>query len=622
MRLKTMRRIASALLAALLLLPCLPAARAATADEAQLVVSALGILTGDDTGDLRLDAGVTRAEFTKMLVCASSYRDSVGSSASSSPFQDVPYTHWAASYIKTAVTQKWVTGYLDGTYRPSQTITLEEGLSAMLGLLGYTASDLSGSYPSAQLTAASSLGLLKQVSASKGQQLTRRDCVRLFYNLQYAKAKGSNQTLFESLGYKLNTAGEIDYAQLLNDTLTGPVVAAASWLSQIPFDTAGASFYRNDTLCAASDIRAYDVLYYSQALKTVRAYSRKVSGTYQSAAPNRASPTSITVAGNTYELSTAAAALAVSSLGSFQPGDAVTLLLDRNGNAAGVVSASETESEVFGIVTQKGTREFTDAEGGAYTAPYVAVTATDGQVYEYQTSKTFSLGALVSASYQTGSPALNSLSTRSLSGKVSAAGRTLGSRSLADDLEILETLDGSCARVYLSRLDGVTLQSGDVRYYHENGKGEIDRLILGDVTGDLYSYGILLEQEETSTLSSGIRGSYTCLLEGKEQALQSTTAIFHQELGPCQFLLSGGSVESIKSLSKVSLTGIDGLTASTGAASYTLADRTAVYVKRDGSYYLSSLSAVSDTAKYTLTGYYDQAGSHGGRIRVIVAAEK
>ena len=69
--------------------------------------------------------------------------------------RDRPYTHWAASYIKTAVTQKWVTGYLDGTYRPSQTITLEEGLSAMLGLLGYTASDLSGSYPSAQLTAAS-----------------------------------------------------------------------------------------------------------------------------------------------------------------------------------------------------------------------------------------------------------------------------------------------------------------------------------------------------------------------------------------------------------------------------------------------------------------------------------
>ncbi len=42
-----------------------------------------------------------------------------------------------------------------------------------------------------------------------------------------------------------------------------------------------------------------------------------------------------------------------------------------------------------------------------------------------------------------------------------------------------------------SRLSGVTLASGDVRYYTTNEAGEIDRLILDNVTGDLWTYGVL-----------------------------------------------------------------------------------------------------------------------------------
>ena len=42
-----------------------------------------------------------------------------------------------------------------------------------------------------------------------------------------------------------------------------------------------------------------------------------------------------------------------------------------------------------------------------------------------------------------------------------------------------------------SRLSGVTLSSSDVRYYTVNEAGQIDRLILNDVTGDLWKYGVL-----------------------------------------------------------------------------------------------------------------------------------
>lgn len=108
------------------------------------VVRAAGIMVGDASGNMNLDKTVTRAEYAKMLVAASTYKDKVSGVSNSSPFSDVPYTHWAAGYIKTAVAQGWLTGYLDGSYKPDNTVTLEEAATGALKLLGYTTEDFSG----------------------------------------------------------------------------------------------------------------------------------------------------------------------------------------------------------------------------------------------------------------------------------------------------------------------------------------------------------------------------------------------------------------------------------------------------------------------------------------------
>ena len=100
--------------------------------SAQQVVQALGIITGDENGNLNLSDNVTRAQFAKMMIAASSYKDTISTTAKSSPFKDVMYTHWAASYVQAAVTAGWLTGYTDGTYRPNINLTLEEAVSAVL----------------------------------------------------------------------------------------------------------------------------------------------------------------------------------------------------------------------------------------------------------------------------------------------------------------------------------------------------------------------------------------------------------------------------------------------------------------------------------------------------------
>ena len=180
------KRILSALLCAALLAGTLPAASAASSvsdSVIEQVVGALEIMTGDENGNLNLDNSVTRAEFARMLVAASSYKDKVAAVSNYSPFKDVPYTHWTASYVKTAVEQGWLTGYLDGTYRPSNTITLEEAATGALKLLGYGTSDFVGSYPYGQLALYKSLGLDTKITASQGGTMTRRNMMYLFYNL-------------------------------------------------------------------------------------------------------------------------------------------------------------------------------------------------------------------------------------------------------------------------------------------------------------------------------------------------------------------------------------------------------------------------------------------------------
>ena len=95
-------------------------------------VSQFNIIKGDPDGNFRLDDLVTRAEFTKIAVAASSFRNSVATNLSVSPFKDVPYSHWAAPYVQLALSNDIVNGYEDATFRPDNIVTYEEGITIFL----------------------------------------------------------------------------------------------------------------------------------------------------------------------------------------------------------------------------------------------------------------------------------------------------------------------------------------------------------------------------------------------------------------------------------------------------------------------------------------------------------
>lgn len=611
------KRILSLLLAAVVLLGSTPAAFAASevSDSViEQVVRATGIMVGDASGNMNLDKTVTRAEYAKMLVAASTYKDKVSGVSNLSPFSDVPYTHWAAGYIKTAVAQGWLTGYLDGSYKPDNTVTLEEAATGALKLLGYTTEDFSGSYPYGQLALYESLGLDTKVTASQGTAMTRRNMMYLFYNLLNAETR-DGQVYAQTLGYTLNDNGEIDYLSMVSDTMQGPYVVEGSLSDIVSGDNK--TVYRNGYASTADAVQKYDVVYYNDS--AIWAYANAVTGTYQSASPSTSSPTSVTVAGNTYEIETSDAAFALSTLGGLNIGDIVTLLLGRDGKVAAALLADEYATGVAGVVTAVGTGTYYNAVGNAYTARTITVTATDGASYTYPCSKTsIEEGDLVSIGFGSAETDVSILKSASLSGTVS--GYSIGSRTMAKDVRILDVNDTDAVRIYYSRLNGAELDSSDVRYYAENAAGEITDLILRDFTGDLYEYGIITSVSEQSD-DMNLSGSYTYLLDGEKQTLTTSGKTLGASYGPARLTIENGQLASVRALSQIrNPDAITQLGVTKDGESWLFSDECTVYLYQNTQYSLISLTELRNNfASYNITCYYDKDTDDGGRIRIVIA---
>lgn len=608
--------------ACLLLGMASPAALAADADTRLETIRVLGILSGNESGDLMLSSPVSRAEFAKMMAAASAYKDSVGKGYGVSLFADVKSGHWAGEYIKLAVEQGWFTGYVDGTFRPDNSITLEEGCTALLRLLGYDSGNLVGTFPDAQLAKAASVGLLDDVSAGRGQILTRQDCVILFYNLLTAPTSG-NMVYGTTLGYSV-TGGEVDYSALVSADLKGPYVAESGGSVTLPFTESGATVYRDGSSSSLSEVKQYDVYYYNTNLHTVWVYSDRVTGTLTAVSPNRVSPASVTVGGVSYSLGTSGVVYKLSSKGGFPEGASVTFLLGMNGEVVEVLSAQDSQGIYYGVIQSAQQQASTASTGSASAGvqTQVKVACSDGIVRTfYQAgSKSFAAGRLVSVSTDQTGTSIKTLSEKTLEGSFSSDGTRFAGYALSDKIEILDTDEGGVyMKLYPSRLAGTKLKSSDVRYYTLDENGAIDRLILKEATGDTLDYAYVTSANSV-TEGMNISGSYTYLQNGESRTISGST-VYSVTVGGAALLYDGGAFKTFKQLKSVKLTDLTDTYAVSGNQKYQIAENVQVLLKGgNGKIYTTSLSEIN-SSDYTLTGWYDSFGlSAGGRIRILVAS--
>ena len=479
----------------------LPVSAASINNTALQTAITLGAVpTGQELG-----ANVTRGAFAKMLVSFSTYRESVDAQGTvGTLYRDVPGTSQWAPYIRIAVQQGWMNGYTDGSFRPDNTVTLEEACAAVLKLLSYKTTDLTGSFPQAQLNKAQQIGLRDQLTCTQGQAMTYEQCTLLLYNALRANT-ASGSAYGSSLGFTVSN-GQVDTSSVLLKSRKGPFVAEEG--TQLPFTPV--SVYRNDKTSASAELNKYDVYYYSESLQTVWIYTRRAAGRITAVSPSASAPTALTVAGSTYSLGSSAVASKISSLNGGGVGEVVTLLLGMDNEVADVITGEEADSVFYGVV-QTAARSLVE-DNGADVLQKISVMCTDGIIRTVNIDKSlnYPTGWLVEISVTPEGEQVTAIESKSVSGTINDTATALGDYALADDVQILETTsEGLAGTVRPSRIAGTKLNALTVRYYTLNEQGQIDRLILNDVTGDLWKYGVLDDVKNLAVNAGSILGTLT-----------------------------------------------------------------------------------------------------------------
>ena len=130
----------------------------------------LGIMQGDENGNLKTEDNVTRAELAALLVriIKAEIPDT------QTKFSDVGENHWAKGYINAIQEKGYINGYPDGSFCPDKNVLFEEAASVLVNVLGYDKKAKSyGGYPWGTLLSAAEVGITRSLDVVRGEVLTR-----------------------------------------------------------------------------------------------------------------------------------------------------------------------------------------------------------------------------------------------------------------------------------------------------------------------------------------------------------------------------------------------------------------------------------------------------------------
>ena len=96
------------------------------------------IIKGYEDGTFRPDAPVTRAEFTAMTVRYYDLFNDVKYPANTTKYSDIDSSYWAVRDISFATSEKWLNGYVDGTFKGDANITRAEVVTVVNRATGRT----------------------------------------------------------------------------------------------------------------------------------------------------------------------------------------------------------------------------------------------------------------------------------------------------------------------------------------------------------------------------------------------------------------------------------------------------------------------------------------------------
>lgn len=415
---------------------------------------------------------------------------------------------------------------------------------------------------------------------------------------------------------------------------------------------------KNGAVIDSSGLKKYDVVTLDAANKQALVSDTRVSGRYNEGGPTVSYPQQVKMYGNTFKISDSAAAF----FKDMKLKDYITLLFDADGNVAAAYPKATVSADMQGIVT-------------AIDESKATVTLTNGiTLREMEIDKldkpTALMGRLVSVS-TSGDKAV--LTKRTLSGKASGewslADGKLGTKPVSSRVNIYEeVLSGApLSRIALSDIPLSKVPSSDIRYTVTDSAGTITTVILGDVTGDSWLYGMgygekikddpYFEEPDDDDIVEGKKWSHYSDEEKQKYRDKHTTYSYIESVVLRHWSdgkeikdkfkvlslpsgLSGGpiavpkgystdenivntslDIKKLKLIDTVDRTAFDGASGvRTKDGYYALADQLGIYDTENREFIATLQNAKSNYTKFAL--YANDTAEGGGKIRIITVSNK
>lgn len=392
--------------------------------------------------------------------------------------------------------------------------------------------------------------------------------------------------------------------------------------------SASAALYKNGMAATAGDLRQYDVGVLDKGSNVIQVSDLRLTGIYESAAPNTTAPSSIRVMGHDFPVLSGGAG----DLRSFKIGDRVTLLLTHDHRVAGVVTPDAA------VGTAVGTAKMT-AGTSSVTLLDTDITLTGKNTLSESSAKALD-GKLVQVG--SGSQGYLSLTPLQKSGDVSdidlAAGK-MGARSLAANARFYDSVEGGAVlRVDREDIVQSRIPASVISFVALDYAGRVSTVVMNNVTGDCYHYGYISYQNETvddydlSGNAMPYQKRTVSVRQGDAQGKEVTVA----QCSTLDTFLSGtpgglavntsgklaGSValEQIRALTRIAFD-TEKLTLTTTDHVFPISDQVQCYNKTTNQWYAPGEDGLAATVAFSdsLTAYYDRLPQQGGKIRLVVA---
>lgn len=410
---------------------------------------------------------------------------------------------------------------------------------------------------------------------------------------------------------------------------------------------------KNGAVIDPSGLKKYDVVTLDAANRQALVSDTRVSGRYSEGGPTVSYPQEVKVYGNSFRISDSAAAF----FKDMKLKDYITLLFDADGNVAAAYPRSTVSADMQGIVTAID-------EGKATVTLTNGITLRNMDIDKLD-KPTALMGRLVSVSTN-GDKAV--LTRRTLSGKTSGewslSDGKLGSKPVSSRVNVYEeVLSGApLSRIALSDISLSKVPSSDIRYTVTDSAGTITTVILGDVTGDswLYGMGSSKRNERIFTPPFSVGGrSWEELSDAEQKEYEKNHPSYDyfvtinywntdkhaKEEATFRVLnlpsgLTGGpiavpkgystdesivntslDIKKLKLIDTVDRTAFDGASGvRTKDGYYALADQLGIYDTENREFIATLQSAKSNYTKFAL--YANDTAEDGGKIRIITVSNK